>query len=89
MTKNVLDDGLCVFDIYTRDEHVVDEARWVDFRDAAYNLIHDCVIGRDEDAEGGIATNIGKLYQAIWSKPLCGFATCIRVVSCSGSVLNG
>ena len=39
---------------------MVDEARMVDFRDAAYNLIHDCVIGAGEDAEGGIATNIGE-----------------------------
>ena len=59
---------------------MVDEARLVNFRDAAYDLIHDCVIGRDEDAEGGIATNIGKWYRAIWSKPLRGSVTCISLV---------
>ena len=44
-----------------RDDHVMDDARMLDFRDAAFNLIHDCVIGAGEDAEGGVATGVGKL----------------------------
>ena len=56
-----IDDGLCVFDVYTADQTVTDDARMMDFRRAAYDLVHSCILGVEKVGEGGIATRIGNL----------------------------
>ena len=61
MVEPYIDDGRCVFDIYTRGDTVVDIASMNDFHDAAENLVRECVTGRGDFKKGGIATGIGKL----------------------------
>ena len=60
------DDGLCVFDIYTGSDDVVDMASMDDFGRAASTLVHRCLVGdRREGPEGGLATGIGEMFQSL------------------------
>ena len=56
----ISEDGLCVFDIYTANESIVDEARMEDFRLAASNLIHNCIPTTAGSPQGGIALGLGR-----------------------------
>ena len=54
------DDGLCIFDVYAARDLTYEEVRIIDFKNAAYNLIHVCASDTGTLAEGGIVTGLGK-----------------------------
>lgn len=56
---SVLGDGICIIDILKATVHPVGIASLNELYDAAYWIIHECVMG---DEVGGRAVNIGKVF---------------------------
>lgn len=59
MLASVLGDGICIIDLLKGTAHPLGIASFNELYDAAYWIIHECVMG---DEVGGLAVNIGKVF---------------------------
>ena len=68
-------DGLCIMDVAKSTHFAVGTASFNDIYDAAYFLVHECVMGEEV---GGLADKIGKSSSLLATEPIFYHETAIN-----------